>query len=287
MNLLKYHPRDAPLVKHTQRSSKSHRGRLQKRMSSSPILPTKIDTSRLSFLFPRLLTTAFLVFAALIIQRTVFQMQAEKNHISTTGADARYNCVVDTCNDDWAAIGGPGDTNIDTGNCNSIRHALKMSSLKPNITGHWCKAYLAAKRCASKRYRYMIFRDDDTKVDVPKLMALMADSDSDYGLMASYRWRSKHLVTNWFVLDTQSEWACTVMKQWWDAAKRDHPEHDQKYFNKLVKCGDNNTESMLKCIDKYENLVDEVHCRSGLGSFRSTKRQACMRYQVEFDRKLL
>jgi len=230
----------------------------------TPIMSPKIEQSHSRhspFSVGRILNTLALVFAALLIQRTVLQFQAETTSptIAIKVAATRrrndhnynYNCVVDTCNDDWAAIAGPGDVNIDTGKCNSIRHALKMSSLKPksNITGHWCKVYLANKRCESKRYRFMIFRDDDTKIDVPKVLDLMTNINinitgtTDYALMASYRWRSKHLVTNWFVLDTHSEWACTVMQKWWKAAVRDHPEHDQKYFNQLVKCTNNNTNS--------------------------------------------
>jgi len=152
-------------------------------------------------------------------------------------------CVVDTCND-WHSADRLGDLNVDVGGCASVRHSLFMNTLKPNITGHWCKVWLAVQRCESRRYRYMVFRDDDTKFDI---------------------------------------WACDNMRRWWNLAQKDYPENDQKYFNKLFKCGRHG----LTCIDKRANLLNEIHCRSSLGSRRSIRRLNCMRYQLKPKKALL
>lgn len=184
-------------------------------------------------------------------------------------------CVIETCNDDWSSINGAVDANIDAGGCSVVRNMVRMSDLKPNITGHWCKAWRAVQRCEDKRYRYFIFRDDDTIFDVHRLLDIAVKTRAP--VIASYKYRSKHVVTNWFLLDTQSEAACAKVGKWWSLARRHHPEHDQTYFNHIFKCGVDG----LHCLDKQVNELSEVHCRSSLGSYRDTARQACLRYQIK------
>lgn len=190
------------------------------------------------------------------------------------------SCVVDSCTDFWDGPGGPADVNMDFGGCAHVRHMVNMSTLKANISAHWCKAWLAAERCRSRRYRWMLFRDEDTILDVPKLIDVGVQSAAP--LIISKK-SNNRVVTNWFLLDTYNENVCSNIQRWWGSAVRDHPEHDQKYFNLIFRCGVNGT----LCFDKTKNLFQEVHCRSSLGRASDRKRQSCMRYQIETQPHLL
>lgn len=191
------------------------------------------------------------------------------------------NCVVNTCNNDWQGTDGAVNANQDNAGCSSVRSMLRMKLLRPNVTGHWCKAYRAVQMCNSQRYRYFIFRDDDTRIDVATLLALAHSTGAS--LIASYKGENSRAITNWFLLDTRSQAACAKMREWWALARPSHPEHDQKFFNSILTCG----KPPLHCIDKREGLLNEVHCRSSLGSFRSLRRQECMRYQADMVPELL
>ncbi len=193
----------------------------------------------------------------------------------------QLSCMVNTCNDEWQATDGTVDANQDNAGCSSVRSMIRMKDIKPNVTGHWCKAYRAVQVCRQRRYRYYIFRDDDTKIDIFPLLDLARTTGAD--MIASYKAGTKRVVTNWFLLDTHSERACAKMRKWWSLARIDHPEHDQKYFNKILHCGKDG----LYCIDKRDNLLNEVHCRSALGHWRHRKRQFCLRYQTKSVPRLL
>lgn len=153
-----------------------------------------------------------------------------------------------------------------------------MQFLRPNVTGHWCKVYRAVQTCASQRYRYFIFRDDDTRINIVPLLELAHSTGAP--LISSYKWETKHVFSNWFLLDTRRKTACAKMREWWALAQPAHPEQDQKYFDEIFTCG----RPPLLCIDKREGLLSEVHCRSKLGPFTSWWRQECMRYQTEMAR---
>lgn len=223
---------------------------------------------------------AALVVVSIVLVMRMYELRAAA--ASTTHASegplavlGLAQCVVETCNDDWSAANGAGDVNVDAGGCATVRNMVRMSDLKANITGHWCKAWRAVQRCEDRRYRYFIFRDDDTRFDVHRLLSIALRSKAP--VIASYKYRTRHIVTNWFLLDTHSHGACQNMRKWWAMARRHHPEHDQKYFNLLFKCGENG----VLCLDKRVNILREVHCRSSLGPYRATARQACLRYQVQ------
>ena len=191
------------------------------------------------------------------------------------------SCIVETCNDDWTSTDGVVNVNQDNAGCSTLRSMLRMRELKPNITGHWCKAYRAVQQCDRKNYRYMIFRDDDTIIDIHRLLAIARRSKE--GVVASYKADKKRIITNWFLVDTSNERACDKMRQWWALARWHHPEHDQLYFNRIFQCG----KPGINCIDKRTGILNEVHCRSSLGNFRSLRRQACLRYQVKPRPELL
>lgn len=193
-------------------------------------------------------------------------------------------CVVDTCSDDWDSPSQPININFDPLGCATVQHMVKpseFSATDSKITTHWCKVLLAQKRCADKRYRWMVFRDDDTIFDLRRVFEIAVQRNAS--LLASYDApHVKWMVTNWFLLDTHSPKMCEMVDKWWESRKFDYPEHDQKYFNHVFKCGTHGVE----CFDKFKNLVSEVHCRSSLG-YGTKARQSCMRYQIQPRKDLI
>eukprot|EP00171_Calliarthron_tuberculosum_P002745 IDg2745t1 len=180
----------------------------------------------------------------------------------------RPPCVVETCNDDWRATDGLSLLNQDDAGCARVRSMRRMSDFGRNATAHWCKALRALRACERGIYRYFIFRDDDTIIDVAAILQTLTKR-KEASLLASYKLVNKRIVTNWFAFDTQDARICARMRQWWDMRQVAHPEHDQKFFNILFKCGKDG----VSCVDKRVNRFGEVHCRSSLGNFRSKRRQ--------------
>ena len=206
--------------------------------------------------------------------------------ILRSGGDAQPpplpQCVVDTCTTQWDAPAGPTDVNMDFGGCAHTMHMVDMGRIKPNVTGHWCKAWLAARRCRDRRYRWMVFRDDDTKLDVPRLLELGVRQRAAVVVPMTPKLR-QYITTNWFLLDTHDAAACAAVDRWWAAAQFDHPEHDQKHFNHFFRCGRDGTH----CVSKYDNNLNVVHCRSKLGRIGTAARQRCMRFQIDTVPELL
>ena len=100
---------------------------------------------------------------------------------------------MDTCNDQWHWMNGASHVNMDTGSCNVVKNSIRMNTIKKNLTGHWCKVYLAKQRCRRKNYRFMIFRDDDTKINVNKVLKEARKSSSQF--LVSYKARNKRVMS--------------------------------------------------------------------------------------------
>lgn len=194
----------------------------------------------------------------------------------------RPRCVVQTCTSIWGATTSVVDTNQDNAGCSTVRSMVNITAAYGRPAGgHWCKALRAVKACDSRRYRFFVFRDDDTIVDVAAVLDELVQSRMP--LLASYKSHKKRIVTNWFAFDTRNRSVCDRMRRWWKERRYFHPEHDQYFFNDFFKCGVDG----VHCVDKREGKMGEVHCRSSLGPYHAKRRQECMRYQIHPKPELL
>jgi len=105
-------------------------------------------TLALHYSFYRSMVVTFLGLL-LVIRTSMF----EENN--TKGSLYQPQCVVGTCNDSWDMANVVHGQNVESGGCASVRHSRKMEKLNPDITGQWCKVWLAVQRCDSRWYRYV------------------------------------------------------------------------------------------------------------------------------------